>query len=114
MLARRALHLFAPVFQRHAHRPANRGKFAGGDESIAAIIAGAAQHDHPALLEAPHDLARDRRTGILHQLRFCDAAGHRQAIRGTHPPYIEQGIFGKAGAGVHRGCFVILTAIKAS
>ena len=66
------------------HRPAAPGEMARGDEAVAAVVAGAAQHERRAGREACADRPGDRRARVLHELDARHARGDRGGIGGAH------------------------------
>ena len=63
-----------------AHRIAALGQKAGGDEAVAAIVAGAGHDHHAAALQHGGDGIGDRAAGIFHQVDAGRAAGDGQPV----------------------------------
>ena len=61
----------------------------GGDESVAAIVAGAAQHDYRTRRPAFLNFVGDSAAGIFHQFDDRFAGGHSQPIGFAHLTNIE-------------------------
>jgi hypothetical protein len=79
------------------HRPALLLEQAGDHEAIAAIVAGAAQHQHRALVVAFGDRLGDGLAGGLHELERLDAPLDGQAIGLCHLARREQDVGGSDG-----------------
>ena len=75
---------FAVAQQRHPHFPAPRLQQPRHDETVAAIVAGAAQHQRLAGLPLPEDFVRDRAAGVLHQRRATARRARRRTVGRIH------------------------------
>ncbi len=84
MVRRIALELLAGAQERQRHRPARGGQTPRGDEAIASIVAGPAEHQNRAGLFARHHRIGDRPAGPLHQLDPGDPGLHGQPVRAVH------------------------------
>jgi hypothetical protein len=70
--------------QGESHRPAEPGEMPRGHETVAAVIAGAAQHEGRAGREAFRDRSGDRRARIVHELDARHARGDGGGIGRAH------------------------------
>ena len=82
--------MVARAKQSDANGPAGRGKMAGSNETVPAIVAGSTQYGDGTRRPAPFDLARDATAGILHQLKDRRAGSNRQTIGLAHPTDVKQ------------------------
>ena len=88
-MPRRAGELVTVTEQGDANRPARLGKMPGDHETVAAIVAGAAQHNYGAGRPTKLNLPRNGQAGIFHQHDGRRAGSHRQPIRFAHPADIQ-------------------------
>src|ERR1043166_1930089 len=76
-----AFQRFAGPEQRHRNIPAEGGQKTRGDETVAAVVAGATQNDGLAAHKPLHHLIGHRATGILHQSQRRHAMRRGEGIR---------------------------------
>ena len=89
MMKCRARQMVTLSQQGNTHGPARFGKLSGGGKTVAAIVAGATEHDHgtdrPVLL----NLLRNGLAGIVHQFVDRRTTSNREPVGFAHPADIE-------------------------